>query len=35
MSYQTLKRAVTARLEIKKSEFIAYAYPVISREEAM
>ena len=35
MSYQTLKRAVTARLEIKKSEFIAYAYPVISREDAM
>ncbi|WP_394209671.1 YigZ family protein [Psychrobacter piscatorii] len=35
MSYQTLKRAVTARLEIKKSEFIAYAYPVTSREEAM
>ncbi len=35
MSYQTLKRAVTARLEIKKSEFIAYAYPVSSREEAM
>ena len=35
MSYQTLKRAVTARLEIKKSEFIAYAYPVNSREEAM
>ena len=35
MSYQTLKRAVTARLEIKKSEFIAYAYPVTSRERAM
>ncbi len=35
MSYQTLKRDVTARLEIKKSEFIAYAYPVTSREEAM
>lgn len=35
MSYQTPKRAVTARLEIKKSEFIAYAYPVTSREEAM
>ena len=35
MTYQTLKRAVTARLEIKKSEFIAYAYPVTSREEAM
>ena len=35
MSYQTLKHAVTARLEIKKSEFIAYAYPVNSREEAM
>jgi len=35
MSYQTLKRSVTARLEIKKSEFIAYAYPVTSREDAM
>lgn len=35
MSYQTLKQAVTARLEIKKSEFIAYAYPVNSREQAM
>ncbi len=35
MSYQTLQRAVTARLEIKKSEFIAYAYPVESREQAM
>lgn len=35
MSYQTLQGAVTARLEIKKSEFIAYAYPVHSREQAM
>ncbi|WP_201536561.1 YigZ family protein [Psychrobacter immobilis] len=35
MSYQTLKRTVTARLTIKKSEFIAYSYPVASREEAM
>ncbi|WP_296208841.1 YigZ family protein [Psychrobacter sp. UBA3480] len=35
MSYQTLKRAVTTRLEIKKSEFIAYAYPLTSREQAM
>jgi uncharacterized YigZ family protein len=35
MSYQTLKRAVNTRLEIKKSEFIAYAYPVTSREQAM
>ncbi|MDV2859725.1 YigZ family protein [Psychrobacter sp. CAM01] len=35
MSYQTLKHAVTARLEIKKSEFIAHAYPVNSREQAM
>ncbi|WP_350561734.1 YigZ family protein [Psychrobacter sp. CAL346-MNA-CIBAN-0220] len=35
MSYQTLQRAVTARLEIKKSQFIAYAYPVTSREQAM
>lgn len=35
MSYQTLPQAVTARLEIKKSEFITYAYPVTSREQAM
>ena len=35
MSYQTVKNPVTARLEIKKSEFIAYAYPVNSRERAM
>lgn len=35
MSYHTLARPVTARLEIKKSEFIAYAYPVDSREQAM
>ena len=35
MSYQTLQTAVSARLEIKKSEFIAYAYPVTSREQAM
>ena len=35
MSYQTLKHAVTARIEIKKSEFIAYAYLVTSREQAM
>lgn len=35
MSYQTLQHAVTARLEIKKSEFIAYAYPVSTREQAM
>ncbi len=35
MSYQTLQKAVTARLEIKKSEFIAYGYPVTSREQAM
>ncbi|TXD96791.1 YigZ family protein [Psychrobacter frigidicola] len=35
MSYQTLQKAVNARLEIKKSEFIAYAYPVTSREDAM
>ena len=35
MSYQTLKRSVTARLEIKKSEFIAHAYPVTSSEDAM
>lgn len=35
MSYQTLKHVVSARLDIKKSEFIAYAYPVTSREQAM
>ena len=35
MSYQTLKRVVTARLEIKKSAFITYAYQVTSREQAM
>ncbi len=35
MSYQTLQRAVTARLEIKKSAFITYAYPVHTREQAM
>lgn len=35
MSYQTLQHAVSARLEIKKSEFIAYAYPVNAREHAM
>ena len=35
MSYLTLKKTVTARLEIKKSEFIAYAYPVNSREQAL
>ncbi len=35
MSYQTLQKPVTARLEIKKSEFISYAYPVTTREQAM
>lgn len=35
MSYQTPQKFVTAQLEIKKSEFIAYAYPVTSREQAM
>ena len=35
MSYQTLQQPVSARLEIKKSVFIAYAYPVTSREQAM
>lgn len=35
MSYQTLEEPVTARLEIKKSAFIAYAYPVHTREQAM
>lgn len=35
MSYQTLEKSVSARLEIKKSAFIAYAYPVTSREQSM
>lgn len=35
MTYQTLAQPVTARLEIKKSDFITYAYPVTSREQAM
>lgn len=35
MTYQTLTHAANARLEIKKSEFIAYAYPVLTREAAM
>lgn len=35
MSYQTLQHDVTARLDIKKSEFITYAYPADSREQAM
>ncbi|MEN2751740.1 YigZ family protein [Psychrobacter sp. FBL11] len=35
MSYHTLQKVVTARLEIKKSEFITYAYPVTTREQAM
>lgn len=35
MTYQTPQDAVTARLEIKKSEFFAYAYPVTNREQAM
>lgn len=35
MSYQTPKTAVTTRLEIKKSAFITYGYPVASREAAM
>lgn len=35
MSYQTLKCPVRADLEIKKSQFIAFAYPVTSRDEAM
>ncbi|WP_019672085.1 YigZ family protein [Psychrobacter lutiphocae] len=35
MTYQTLAKPVAARLDIKKSEFITYAYPVHSREQAM
>lgn len=35
MTYQTLAKPVTARLDIKKSEFIAYAYPAPTREQAM
>ena len=34
-TYQTLAKAITARLEIKKSEFIAHAYPVNNREDAL
>lgn len=35
MTYQTIAAPVTACLDIKKSEFITYAYPVHSREKAM
>ncbi|WP_296404459.1 YigZ family protein [Psychrobacter sp.] len=35
MTYQTLSKPVTAQLDIKKSQFITYAYPVLSREKAM
>lgn len=35
MTYFTLTRPCTARLDIKKSEFIAHAYPVADREQAM
>lgn len=35
MTYHTLAKAATARLDIKKSEFIAHAYPVNDREQAM
>lgn len=35
MTYHTPAKAVTACIEIKKSQFIAYAYPVDDREQAM
>lgn len=35
MTYHTPTAPATARLEIKKSEFIAYAYPIASRDELM
>lgn len=35
MSYQTPKKSTKTSITIKKSEFIAYAYPVYSREEVL
>lgn len=35
MTYHTPTNPATARLEIKKSEFIAYAYPIDSRDGLM
>ncbi len=35
MTYQTLSCPVTSQLEVKKSQFITYAYPVLSRDKAM
>lgn len=35
MSYQTLAAPCEAVYEIKKSEFLAFAYPIDSREQAM
>lgn len=35
MPYSTLTAPCTATLEIKKSEFLGFAYPIISREQIM
>lgn len=35
MTYHTPNSPATAKIEIKKSEFIAYAYPIASRDELM
>lgn len=35
MSYQTLAEPCHALLTIKKSDFLAYAYPITNREQAM
>lgn len=35
MSYQTLAEPCQAVYEIKKSEFLAFAYPIANREQAM
>lgn len=35
MTYQTPKKTATAQINIKKSDFIAFAYPIHDREDAM
>lgn len=35
MSYHTLAQACHAGIEIKKSQFLAYAYPIHNREQAL
>lgn len=35
MSYHTLAQACHASIEIKKSQFLAYAYPIHNREQAL